>query len=106
MTDFGLSAEGFTRSKLSTDFCGSPEYLSPEMILESGHGFMCDIYSLGALLYEFLTGLPPFYDKDKSNLFNWILNNDVIIPDYLSNESADLVLRMLEKDQTKWIGFY
>jgi len=66
LTDFGLSAEGFTKSKLSTEFCGSPEYLSPEMIWETGHGFMCDIYSLGALLYEFLTGLPPFYNRDKS----------------------------------------
>lgn len=73
LTDFGLSAIGFQRDTWSFEFCGSPEYLCPEMISESGHGFMCDVYSLGALLYEFLTGLPPFYSKDKTHLFEWIM---------------------------------
>jgi len=105
ITDFGLSETGFTSESWSTVFCGSPEYLSPEIIKEEGHGFMCDIYSLGALLYEFLTGLPPFYSKDKKWLFEWILHNELVFPEYLSENATDLLRKMLEKDQTKRIGF-
>jgi serum/glucocorticoid-regulated kinase 2 len=45
-------------------FCGSPEYMPPEMIAKTGHSKPADFYSLGALLYELVSGLPPFYDKD------------------------------------------
>jgi len=61
LTDFGLSKDNFKHNDLSYSFCGSPEYMSPEMLSENGHGRMNDIYSLGCLLYEFLCGLPPFY---------------------------------------------
>ena len=63
LTDFGLSENNFGPRDISFEYCGSPEYMSPEMLLEKGHGQMLDIYSLGALLYEFLVGLPPFYDN-------------------------------------------
>ena len=43
--------------------------MSPEMIQEQGHGQMNDIYSLGCLLYEFLVGIPPFYDSDQDQMF-------------------------------------
>lgn len=69
LTDFGLSKLGFDKHTLSYSFCGSPEYMSPEMLEETGHGFAMDIYSLGALLYEFLTGLPPYYSQDREELF-------------------------------------
>jgi len=87
LTDFGLSEKDFSKQSQSYEFCGSPEYLSPEIIREEGHGFMCDIYSLGALLYEFLTGLPPYYSKDKTHLFDRILNQEINLPDYLSPEA-------------------
>ena len=62
LTDFGLSKCDFSSRDRAFSFCGSPEYMSPEMLSESGHGFMNDIYSLGCLLFEFLCGLPPHYD--------------------------------------------
>lgn len=69
LTDFGLSKTNFDKSTMSYSFCGSPEYMSPEMLDELGHGFSMDIYALGALLYEFLTGLPPHYSQDRDQLF-------------------------------------
>jgi serine/threonine protein kinase len=56
LTDFGLSRDNFWEKARSASFCGSPEYMSPEMLSREGHGRLLDYYSLGALLYEMLTG--------------------------------------------------
>lgn len=66
LTDFGLSKEGVRHSlQGAKSFCGSYAYLAPEMIKKAGHGKAVDWYLLGVLLYEMLTGLPPFYADDK-----------------------------------------
>jgi len=65
LTDFGLSKMNFEEDDLSYSFCGSPEYMSPEMLGSCGHNRMIDFYCLGALLYEMLTGLPPHYNEDR-----------------------------------------
>lgn len=77
ITDFGLSKKMPSDSALTNTFCGSPEYMCPEMLVaerkQVGHGRMVDVYSLGALLYEFLTGLPPFYSENRKTLFSRIM---------------------------------
>jgi serine/threonine protein kinase len=62
LTDFGLSRMKMKPGSRTYSFCGSPEYISPEMLRNEGHGLQVDFYGLGVLLYEMLTGLPPFYD--------------------------------------------
>ncbi|OMJ84043.1 hypothetical protein SteCoe_14912 [Stentor coeruleus] len=85
-------------------FCGTHEYLSPEMIKRNGYNKSVDFYSLGSFLYEMLTGFPPFWDKDKTKLYDKILNEDIKIPKYLSRNAQTLVRGLLRKDPMLRIG--
>jgi len=109
LTDFGLSKEGLTQTnqedRLAKSFCGSYAYLAPEMVRKQGHGKSVDWYLLGVLLFEFLEGIPPYYDHDKETLFNNILNNEIEVPEDVSKEAKDLIRRLLAKDPKKRLGF-
>lgn len=61
LTDFGLAKENVQDDTLAMSFCGSTAYLAPEMIKRTGHGKAVDWYLLGILVYEMITGIPPFY---------------------------------------------
>lgn len=106
LTDFGLSKEGIVEGedKIAKSFCGSYAYLAPEMIKKWGHNKNVDWYLLGVLLYEMLEGIPPFYDHDKDILFKNILQNPVELPEELSEDAQDLLLRLLHKDPKKRLG--
>ena len=69
LADFGISRPNFTERERTNSFCGSPEYMSPEMLSSEYHTRMVDFYSLGALLYEMLTGLPPLYSQDREEMY-------------------------------------
>lgn len=72
IADFGLSKMGIRQNEMAHTYCGSPEYMAPEMLAKyiiflyfrSGHSYTVDYYCLGALLYELVTGNPPFYSRD------------------------------------------
>ena len=64
LTDFGLSRLGVKKNNAKS-FCGSYAYLAPEMIKKTGHGKAVDWYLLGVVLYEMLTGMPPYYADEK-----------------------------------------
>lgn len=87
-------------------FCGSPEYMSPEMILEKKRSHMIDYYSIGAVLYEFAIGCPPFYSEDQQKMFEEIKSKPIDLEELegLSSELTDLILGLLEKDPTQRIG--
>ena len=65
MADFGLAKLAVE----SNSFCGTPEYIPPEMLLGTGHDQTLDWWALGILIYEMLIGIPPFYDKNRNKMF-------------------------------------
>jgi serine/threonine protein kinase len=92
LTDFGLSKEGIKDDDAITrSFCGSYAYLAPEMINKSGHGKVVDWYLLGVVIYEMLTGNPPYYANNKEELFNNIKHSILDFPSQLSHHAKDLL---------------
>lgn len=105
LTDFGLSKENVSeKDRGAHTFCGTPEYIAPEILNRSGHGRAVDWWSLGALLYEMLTGLPPFYCRDHKALFDKIRRGRLEFPAYLSAEARDLLNGLLTRDPLRRLG--
>lgn len=68
LTDFGLSKRNINGND-ALSVCGTPEYLAPEVLLKKGHGKAVDWWTLGCVIYEMLTGLPPYYSNSRTKLF-------------------------------------
>lgn len=78
---------------------GTAEYLAPEILdSQREYGFACDWWSFGVLLFEMLSGLPPFYSTDREVLFQNIRTTEVQFHKYHDNVTKDLILRLLAKD--------
>lgn len=91
LADFGLAKEGIADNKVTTSFCGSPAYLSPEMVNRRGAGKSADIYGIGAVLYEMVYGSPPFYANDLNTMYEKISKQRLFIPNSFSDPLKSLV---------------
>ncbi len=104
LTDFGLSKENIIDGQSAHSFCGTPEYLAPEILKRQGHGKAVDWWSLGAIIFEMMTGLPPFYTKDREKLFYNIKFAELKYPLFVSGICKDLLMKLFNKDPTKRLG--
>ena len=96
LADFGLSKE--IKNRNTNSFWGSPEYMSPEMLRGDGHDWRLDIYWLGAILFEMLTGLPPHYSRSVNEMYLRIIEDEVKFPLFVSKSAESLMSKMLEKE--------
>ena len=104
LADFGLAKENVITDDPNKTFCGSPLYLSPEMLSREGTTKASDIYGIGAILYELITGKPPFFSQDQNVLYKKIVENKIVFQEFFSDELKDLLKKMLDKDPKKRIG--
>ena len=104
LADFGLAKENVKTDTPNKTFCGSPQYLSPEMLSKQGTTKASDIYGIGAILYELISGNPPFYTQDQNLMLQNISENKLEFQEFFSEEIKDLLKKMLDKDPKKRIG--
>ncbi|KAF5917529.1 hypothetical protein HPG69_017421, partial [Diceros bicornis minor] len=104
LTDFGLCKEGVEPEETTSTFCGTPEYLAPEVLRKEPYDRAVDWWCLGAVLYEMLHGLPPFYSQDVSQMYENILHQPLQIPGGRTVAACDLLQALLHKDQRQRLG--
>ncbi|XP_006028879.1 serine/threonine-protein kinase Sgk3 isoform X5 [Alligator sinensis] len=104
LTDFGLCKEGIATSDTTATFCGTPEYLAPEVIRKQPYDNTVDWWCLGAVLYEMLYGLPPFYCRDVAEMYENILHKPLNLRPGISLTAWSILEDLLEKDRQNRLG--
>ncbi|XP_023326889.1 cGMP-dependent protein kinase, isozyme 1 [Eurytemora carolleeae] len=106
MVDFGFSKRIDSGRKTWT-FCGTPEYVAPEIILNKGHDRAVDFWSLGILMYELLAGTPPFTASDPMKVYNIILKgiDQIDVPRHISRVAVTLMKRFCKENPVERIGY-
>uniref|UniRef100_A0A673I8T6 Serine/threonine-protein kinase Sgk1 n=1 Tax=Sinocyclocheilus rhinocerous TaxID=307959 RepID=A0A673I8T6_9TELE len=105
LTDFGLCKEGISQADTTTTFCGTPEYLAPEVLRKLPYDNTVDWWCLGSVLYEMLYGLPPFYSRDTHEMYDNILHKELVMRPGASTAAWSILQALLEKDHTRRLGY-
>jgi len=101
VTDFGLAKEGLHDNARTETRAGTPEYLAPEVIKGEKYTKSVDWWAVGILVFEMLTGSPPFVDTDIQKLFQKVTGGELKFPDYISADACDFVSQLLIRDTGK-----
>ncbi|XP_006816478.1 serine/threonine-protein kinase N2-like [Saccoglossus kowalevskii] len=104
IADFGLCKEGMGYGDRTSTFCGTPEFLAPEVLTEPSYTRAVDWWGLGVLIFEMLVGESPFPGDDEEEVFDSIVNDEVRYPRFLSTEAISIMRRLLRKNPDRRLG--
>ncbi|XP_039227378.1 serine/threonine-protein kinase N isoform X11 [Drosophila yakuba] len=104
IADFGLCKEGMGFGDRTGTFCGTPEFLAPEVLTETSYTRAVDWWGLGVLIFEMLVGESPFPGDDEEEVFDSIVNDEVRYPRFLSLEAIAVMRRLLRKNPERRLG--
>ncbi|CAI2364187.1 unnamed protein product [Moneuplotes crassus] len=99
LADFGLAKIVSSLDKLNDTFCGSPEYMAPEMLLGDSHNLTLDFYTFGCLLHEMVSAFPPHYSRNREEMNNKIMLNSANLNFDCSKELKQLINWCLHKNR-------
>ncbi|NXG72589.1 PKN2 kinase, partial [Baryphthengus martii] len=104
IADFGLCKEGIGFGDRTNTFCGTPEFLAPEVLTDISYTRAVDWWGLGVLIYEMLVGEAPFPGDDEEEVFDSIVNDEVRYPRFLSAEALSIIRKLLRKCPERRLG--
>ncbi|XP_035381541.1 serine/threonine-protein kinase N1b isoform X2 [Electrophorus electricus] len=104
IADFGLCKEGMGYGDRTSTFCGTPEFLAPEVLTDTSYTRAVDWWGLGVLVYEMLVGESPFPGDDEEEVFDSIVNDEVRYPRFLSTEAIAIMRRLLRRNPERRLG--
>nr|CDS33323.1 protein kinase c iota type [Hymenolepis microstoma] len=113
LTDYGMCKEGISETNLTSTFCGTPNYIAPEILRGESYSFSVDWWALGVLIFEMVSGRSPWEGIGSSNnpdqntedyLFQVILTKPIRYPRSISVKASNILQRFLNKDPTDRLG--
>lgn len=104
VADYGLCKEDMGFGKTTGTFCGTPDFIAPEILLDQKYGRSVDWWALGVLMYQMLLGKSPFRGKDEDEIYDAILSDEPLYPIHMQRDSVSILQQLLTRDPQRRLG--